>query len=50
MDDAAGEISEPRRIEPPPAEAARIEVPLEEARAAVPAGKGFKPRRPFNDD
>ena len=50
VDDAAGEISEPRRIEPPPAEAARIEVPLEEARAAVPPGKGFKPRRPFNDD
>ena len=50
VDDAAGEISEPRRIEPPPAEAARIEAPLEEARAAVPAGKGFKPRRPFNDD
>lgn len=49
-DDPSGEAApgsaEPRRIEPPPAEAARIEQADEPPRPA----RELKPRRPFDDD
>jgi tetratricopeptide (TPR) repeat protein len=49
VDDASGEGTggvEPRRIEPPPAEAAQIEPELKKSQ---PAGQP-QPRRPFQDD